>query len=310
MNDVMTRSEYWRLSYRRDRYLEFLSQDELEKRACDIMGNMTFLSGKGQIGLRAFSEGGAYWMPLWAHVLEEFALRYGPYPNGFTNGFVKGTALVKPSHPDEPLAKKAIDSIGGIRPGRLYKFGKKEHLEPMLKRGRIRIAPASYYSDPSLNPAIKDEELSFSIKIRPRDVKAEDMNGEEIPTFGNVEVSFESKTNYYVSCFAANYTYREFDDFEADSCIVINEPREFTKRLLSRVRRIKPDFRGFASHVDYIDPLNHFSGEINVFLAKHFRYAYQNEYRFLWVPDKPLMELDPFFVEIGDMSQYAEILSI
>ncbi|MEP1584240.1 MAG: hypothetical protein ABJK18_16990, partial [Marinobacter sp.] len=85
MNGVMTRNEFWRLSYRRDRYLEFLSQDELEARACDVMGNMTFLSAKGQIGLRAFAEGGEYWMRLWTHTLEEFVLRYGPYPNGFTN---------------------------------------------------------------------------------------------------------------------------------------------------------------------------------------------------------------------------------
>jgi hypothetical protein len=290
--------------------MEFLSPEELEGRTCDIFANITLLSAKGQISLHDFSAGGEYWMRVWTDVLEEFVLRYGPYPNGFANGFLKRTLMVKPTHPETPPAKKAIDSIGGIRPGRLYKFGKRQHLEPMLKKGYIRIAPASLYSDPSLNPAIKDEELSFSIKVRSKDVKDEDMHGNEIPAFGNVEISFESKSNYYVSCFAANYTYREFDDFEANSCIVIHEPRKFTKRLLSKVRLIKPKFRAFASHVNYIDPLNHFSGGINVFLAKHFRYAYQNEYRLIWIPEIPEKDLEPFFIEIGDMSRFAEIVHI
>ena len=306
----MTRNEFWRLSYRKDRYMEFLSQEELEDRACDVIANMTLLSPEGKIGLHNFLEGGEYWMRVWSDVLEEFVLRHGPYPNGFTNGFVKRTALVKPTHPMTPPAKEAIDRIGGIQPGQLYKFGKREHLEPMFNKGRIRISPASFYNDPSLNPAIKDEELTFSIKIRAEEIKAEDMNGNEIPAFGNVEVSFESTTNYYVCCLAANYTLREFDDFDANCCIVISKPREFTKRLLSKVRKTKPTFRGFASHVNYIDPLNHYSGEVDVFLAKHFRYAYQNEYRIIWIPEIPKMDLEPFFVEIGDMRPYAEIVHV
>jgi hypothetical protein len=39
---------------------------------------------------------GEAWMVLFTHLLEEFGLRYGPYPNGFTNGFMRSAPMPIP----------------------------------------------------------------------------------------------------------------------------------------------------------------------------------------------------------------------
>jgi hypothetical protein len=99
-------------------------------------------------------------MVKWTHALEEFALRYGPYPNCFSDGSIKDAPIVNPTYPASPPAK---DAIGSIQENCSYKLRKNGHLAAMFKYGRIRIAPASYYADPSLNNAIQDDELSFLV---------------------------------------------------------------------------------------------------------------------------------------------------
>ena len=157
----MVKHEFWRQQYRKDRYMEFLLSEEVEERTKDIFTNIMLLSNKGQISLHNMDGVGEYWMILFTHVLEEFQFRYGPYPNGFINGFLKSADIIKPTFPEPPKAKSAIESIGGLKPNQLYKFGKAIHLNEMFGKGKIRISPASFYNDASLNNAIRDDELSF-----------------------------------------------------------------------------------------------------------------------------------------------------
>lgn len=290
--------------------MEYLSREELVDRTKDVLANMTTLTEKGQLGLHGLDEVGQYWMIIWTQVLEEFVLRYGPYPNGFTDGALKDAPIVNTTYPEPPSSKIAIDEIGGIKPNQLYKFGQYEHLIEMIKRGRIRIAPASCYSDPSLNKAIRDDELSIQVQKRADRISIKNIEGEKIPAFGSVRYKLTSNTNYFVHCFAAGYTYREFNDFEANACVVISEPRTLFKRMMRAARKALPDFDGFASHVKYIDPMNCEPESVDIFFAKHFKYSYQNEVRVIWLPNNPIDNLDPFFIEIGGMEKYAKLICI
>ena len=302
--------QLWQNNYRNCRYMEFLSKTELEERKNDIFSNAITLSDQGQISLHDIYGQGEYWMQLWTHILVEFQLRYGPHPNGFTNGFIANPQIVKPTYPEPPNAFKAIQAIGGCKEGAIYKFGKYKHLKEMFEKGEIRIAPASFYNDPSLNNAIRDDELSIGVHRRADRIAITQMNGSKIPAFGNVRFRLESKTNYYVHCFATNYTNREFDDFDADSCIVIYEPRLLFQKMMKAVKQLKPEFDGFASSVTYIDPLNVDPKNVDIFFAKHFKYSYQNEVRTIWLPKAPLTSLEPFFISVGEMKNYAKILRI
>lgn len=306
----MVLHERWRNEYRNHRYMEFLSKTELEERTKHIISNMMTLSSEGKISLHGMNDEGKYWMQVWTHALEEFAIRFGPYPNGFSDGGMANAEIVKPSYPEVPKAVTAIEKVGGFNEGSLCKFGKYEHLKSMYKDGNIRIAPASYYADPSLNNAIRDDELSFEVQTRADGLIIEDIEGSRIPAFGQVKFKLESKTNYYVHCFASKYTFREFHDFDADCCIVIDKPRILFQKMMKAVKQVKPDFDGFASPVKYLDPLNIRLKDVDIFLAKHFKYSYQNEVRTIWLPDVPKIQLEPFFINIGSMTSYARIVRI
>jgi hypothetical protein len=287
--------------------MEFLSHAELRVRTKEILNNMVILSNKGQISLHGRNETGNYWMVKWTDALEEFALRYGPYPNGFSDGSMKDAPIVNPTYPASPPAK---DAIGSIQENCIYKFGKNEHLAAMFKYGRIRIAPASYYADPSLNNAIQDDELSFIVESRADQLKIQDEMGQRIHSFGKVTFHLKSETNYYVHCFAAQYTYREYEDFEAETCIVITEPRKLFQKMMKAVRVLKPDFKGFSTPVKYLDPLTCDPNDINIFISKHFRYSYQNEVRTIWLPNSPTENLEPFFIEVGSLQNFAKFITI
>ena len=306
----MKRHEFCRAEYRSHRYLEFLSDVELRIRAKDIFLNMAILTPKGQLGLHSLDKGGMFWIDKWTHLLEEFVLRYGPYPNGFKDGFMKDAPIVTSTYPDIPPSKIAIDKVKGHKDGSLYKFGLKKYLDPMFKYGKIRIAPASLYNDSSLNRAIRDDELSFSYSKRSDSLVIKNCDGEIIPTYGSVNFCLKSKTNYYVHCFSYRYTYREYDDFEANACIIIHKPRVLFQKMMKAVSKILPDFQGFASPVKYIDPLLCNENDIELFLSKHFRYSYQNEVRTIWVPPKPKLILEPITIELGSMQSYADIIYV
>ncbi|WJM81070.1 hypothetical protein [Pectobacterium brasiliense] len=304
----MRNQEYWELEYLNNRYMRHLSEQELQERTIDIMDNITTLTEKGQLGLHCSEESGHYWLILWTHIIKEFNLRYGPYPNGFTNGFIKNADIVKPTYPSPPNSKLAIDSIGGIERNQLYKFGRYEHLSKMFKHGIIRISPASSYNDPSLNKAIRDDELSFDINRVTNNVIVLNSKRKTIPSFGVVKFSLKSNTNYYVHCFSSGYNFREYDDFEADACIVIKEPRQFIKNLFKHAKKHLPDYDYFASHVKYLDPLNCEPNDVDLFYCKHFKYSYQNEFRAIWIPKSPTFKLEPIFIEIGSMEKYAKLI--
>ena len=74
----------------------------------------------------------------------------------------------------------------------------------------------------------------------------------------------------------------------------------------------------YFGEVTYEDPLGAFSSQdrsvpvtsIQIHMTKLFRYAYQREVRFAWVPWKSVENLKPVVLEIGSISDIAELLLI
>src|SRR5688572_17613064 len=132
----------------------------------------------------------------------------------------------------------------------------------MFDKGTVRIAPASYYDDPSLNAAIRDTELELSLNSLASEVTLTTLDaqtGEEIGQIesdGYVERSFEAQTNYYVYCLANMFSPRLLGDFEADSCLIIHRPVEFVSLLNRAFLQKLPNWRCQAQPVSYIDPFN------------------------------------------------------
>jgi len=282
--------ELMRLRYRTRRYLEHATDDELARRLRDVMANLTTLTPAGQIGPLPLERGGAVWMEAFTHLLEEYKLRGKTFPPGM----MRGTSLPKPTFPARPRAARLLDDISHLT-GRPYlvKLGDAKYLQETFRTGVWRIAPASSYADPSLNRAQRDTELELTKYALRSEVRIQVPDGnpgegkEDVMPLGNVTVTSTSITDYYVSCLAKRLDLRLFDDFEADSCIVVHDVVAFARRMLEAVEQHLTGWHGWLQNVTYIDPFNWKQGDADVFCTKHFRYSYQQEVRFVWLPDHP-----------------------
>ena len=70
------------------------------------------------------------------------------------------------------------------------------------------------------------------------------------------------------------------------------------------------DWSGGCKRVVYIDPLNCPMVDIDVFSSKHFRYAYQREYRFIWLPPDPEQNLDHIFIDVPNIEEYCYLVNL
>jgi hypothetical protein len=306
--------EYLRQQYRSHRYLDHLTEEELRQRAKDIFCNSLTLTNEGKIGLHPPKREGEYWMLLWTHVLEEFVLRYGPYPAGFTNGFIKKAQIPKPTWPEIPKAVDAIKDLN-LRYGKYsVRYDKYHHLLTAIERGLIRIAPASSYDDPSLNPATRDTELEKSISIHPSEINIELLDRitgrlkAPLRPLGNVTYTLRSPTDYYVYCLSCAYLPRLFDDFEADSCLIILQPKRFIEAVLESFPKKMGGWAGIGSSVSYYDPTTARAKKLSPWFSKHFRYSYQREYRIVWLPPRPKKKLAPIYLELGSLRSYGRLI--
>ncbi len=97
-------------------------------------------------------------------------------------------------------------------------------------------------------------------------------------------------------------------DFESDACLVIHEPEVFADRINRAMTRYFPKWRSDCNYVEYYDPLRVTPREIEPIWFKHFRYAYQQEIRLIWLPPEPVEKLDYVTVALGSLEDIAELV--
>jgi hypothetical protein len=309
----MPRHEAWRHMYRSNRYCHFLAQVELNQRIRDVFLSMLRLTPEGKVGLPAMDAHGVRWMELWTHVLEEMKLRFGPHPGGFTKEILHTEPL-----PDfvGPLAKRAAGALNHLpKAGAAIKFGKPEHMEALFERGALRVQSASFYRKPSHNGAVRDDELALqvSLSLNREQVIRIVSNPQDVPSdivTRRVDIRYESKTDYWLYCLTTTAEPRLFVDFEAQACVVIKDPARFRASLRSAVDAVVGTTVFRDGKVAYIDPLLPLSATIDVPMSKHFRYAYQHEYRLAWLPPSPRSDLTHLDIELGSLHDYAELIVV
>lgn len=299
--------------YRAKRYCRHLSQKELNQRIRDIFLNMLRLTPEAKIGLPPVEPEGIRAMEVWTHVLEEMALRHGPYPNGF-----KREILHSEPFPDlaGELGRKAAGVMAskGLKSDEVFiKFGKVGHMRSLFEKGALRVQPATYYAISDHNGAIRDDELSlpFSFAISREDIIKTVLNPQDVPDGPlerRVNITYRAGTNYWLYCVTSAVEARLFVDFQADSCVIVKNKEQFQRliELQSAVRFPNADHR--REKVIYVDPLLPSTAVIDVPMSKHFRYEYQREYRFLWTPPTPMANLPYVDLELGSLEDIAELV--
>jgi hypothetical protein len=300
----------WRLPYSARRYMRDISPEELDARYLQVLKNFLVCTDHPLLRPVPPSGEGERWHALHSHLLSEFQLRQRELP-------VRSDAELFALLNHHSLATNQARSLAlsarlDGRP-RLFKFGQRKYLKPMLDEGRIRVAGAAFYADPSLSSAIQDSELEVTREAMREDAEVLfDDNGiqRSIRAVGNLRFTTTFATDYYVYCLGTRYNPALFADFEADSCLVIHDPSTFRNLLLKVVgERLTTEWLVDELLVNYMDPLTDVHEPI-VPLTKHFRYAYQHEYRFVWAPPTQTRALEPMFVSLGSLTSVAELVTL
>ncbi len=300
-------SDSWRERYAKSRYLEFLSVDDLQKRYVDLLDNVLAFTSDGRPHLGGLS-GDTDWTRRVADVWAEADLRsIGP-------AWLKA---VEHTVLDRPYAniKRAMDAWGDRRftPERaLIKYGHRDHMVDLLERGRLRLTPASNYDDPSLNPAIRDAELEFPVHLPPGtrlqvELEPGSKVFHDIPGIAGLITQTSRCENYYVFCASATFDPRAFDEFGYDACVLIHDWEKLIE--LIKVQRV-PARSLSAGATVYLDPFMPHRSAPSVQLMKHLRYEYQREWRIFWTDPLPPPPLQPYFVDLGNLSSFCELITL
>lgn len=304
----MTNQEYIQNEYLKNRYMKDLSDDEFMHRFNIVLENLCIIDDSGKISLGSINDKRQlFWMHHWMQILAEAELRTifanqisNVYLTQKTHSFLDNLDIYKLS----TIRKK----IAGHN--YLYKFGKEKFLQKLLEQGEILLRPASFYSDPSLNTAIKDDELNRLYKLNSK-FQAIDLEirfHNEKHFFYNGFYKKEFNSDYYVYCLSDGFEPRLFNDFDADACLIIQNPLEF----ISRMKNCLPSniFEFHHQRIQYFDPLLDDPLETSLIFSKNFAYTYQNEYRIAFIPFDNEKTLEPTIIKIGNISDMAEIVKI
>lgn len=291
------RQEVWEDEYRANPYLAGKPMSHLIERFRYVTEGQVTLTESGQLGFEVEKRLVIWHLSRLTHLFMEFGAR-GGIPTGI------GPKLPKFAHPEVPRGVVAYRSRKRPEPGQLFKFGTRNRLLPILEQGSLRFAAASSYRDASLNAAIQDDELGFTYypaKSVPKLSK--------LPHPGGADwVHMRHPSDFYVQCLSLRFAPRLFDDFEADSCLIIYDANEFGRRVLGALRAKFPDWFVTAFGITYIDPDNLGDEPILLPTAKHMRYIYQQEQRILCHPRTRISQLDPISIEVGPLVGIAEIV--
>lgn len=197
-------------------------------------------------------------------------------------------------------------TVDCARPKKLFRYSEHKWLVRSLLAGEFRLVPASLYGELANDAARQDNELVRENKVPGETVTITHVRtGRPIKAVGDVTFRDDVTTNYFTLCFSSAWDPLLFDEFSgSDACLVIHEPEEICERIHHHAGQVLGDWAGMDGSVSYGGD----QGLGPVFI-KHWKYITQNEWRFAWLPPKPRSELQPFFIRIGNMERYAEIVS-
>jgi hypothetical protein len=297
VNDL---ARFWQVAYLADRYLRKVTNEVLNQRIADILANGMRKGDDGKLRPIWYKDKNGNYKPDreidWMRLLIDAHIEQRIRGQTFTKIEVQFPRRLEDEtwckRPD--LVELSYKTQGTyVRPKMLFKYGKKEWNQSILRTGKIRLSPASDFKSHESNLAIQDDELRFSWIDEEGILRKHQVN------------------DYYVFCVSGVYDDRLYRDFEYDSCLVIRDAEEFTERIRQATEPLAAKVTGMISApVIYVDPFRTEKPEraYEVYFTKPFRYAYQYEFRFAW-PPRAGHSLAPFYVDIGDIGGIAELIA-
>lgn len=309
----LARHEVWRHAYLASPYLIGAPDERIAERFRHIFMNASEIGKTGKLQLVPFTETDEF-IQVFTHMLEEFNARRTDIPTHLR------ASAVAPIHRyfkhGTPIGVTMFAGYKAPVGPILVKYGKREFLEPMLQTGKIRLANARSYNNANHLDAVRDDETSrtFFIPTYHERVKGQthlEIQGHRIE-FGDDDIVLPLTFNdYYLFSMCEQIHYRMPTDFDADAAIVIKNPEHFKQRLIASFLMRFPDWVPMEGKVTYYDPYRDYTKFKIPEMAKHFGYAYQKEVRVAFRPSSRVMtNLEPLFLSIGPMMDYADLVSL
>lgn len=282
---------YWQNEYILQNYLQSVKPDELIKRYNEISENMLFYTEEKRDIIPIYSyDSSWYWYK------KEFQTRIEIYKRKILDKINLAKAVTQ------------NNKFLGIGMGnKLYKFGRKEHIANMLEYGKIRLTPAKIYNDGLVQDPRTDNELKKTKYIPNNNARIVSMDGKSAPIIGDMRIEV-SAPNYYVFCTSLDYNKYMLTKFNYDSCLVINDINEFQKRIEINLPNKFQNWYFEGLQIQYFDPYCYSKNEFfEAVLSKHFRFAYQREYRIFIDPMIYGEAHDYLDLEIGNLNDICEL---
>jgi hypothetical protein len=197
------------------------------------------------------------------------------------------------------------------------KYGRFRNLQRALQ-GTWRVAPASLYKQPDLTAAQQDDELSKSSLLSPTATISIPSAGlRNIKPLGRIKRTMEIRRAYYLSSltYCVDDSEPKFAEF-GDARLLIRDPQTFGQRACAAAQALHPSWLAFFAPVFYYDPDTGHPESLPTdplemrdtlpWRLKEIKYAWQREWRFIWLPDTELTgEVPPIELEIGPISDIA-----
>jgi hypothetical protein len=299
---------FWIPDYRKNRYLNALTDAQLQARSEDIVSNLMVLDDdrmyRPQFHVR---DDGLYspirnldFLRMTVEVWDELRLRGNPafQPDQRAPNLQVAERLANETWCTRPdwVEASRLSQEEYQQPRMLFKFNETKYNRDFLA-GDVYVSPSSRYQDASLANALADDELVRN-------------------WYRDGTVKSYSVPDYFCMCFAATYDLRLYRDFRSSdfSCVAIKDVPELINRIvkaLGSYSRTQADkqIQVFACPVIYYDPffLTDMAIASEVYFCKHFRFAYQKEFRIVARPARATL-LRPFHLNIGSLSDIAELI--
>jgi hypothetical protein len=272
-NEHSYEPEFWEFQYEMYRYLGRVQEQELTARYKALVRNIRALvsADRHVIPIRSFLSSW-YWYRKEHQTRLEFSMRHLALPCEPPAGVIDNSPVNAPARPSWPNA-------GDI----LFRYGNRTYMDEMVAKGRVRVGAASYYRRIALGAARADEELEKSSFLPGQYTRITLRDGRSFPINGDMRRTVAAP-NYYTVCMSCDWDPALHGDFGADACVVLRAPKEFAHRLDAAA---KSQLEGWYFHhnpVEYFDPYEMSKNQyFNAGMCKDFQFAYQREYRFLWI---------------------------
>jgi hypothetical protein len=307
--------EVWRRQYQSARYLEYASRAELLERAQELIRNtIAVLDYYRFEGIRA-NPADEECMRALTELRFEFSLRGYSFPP--SRGFVRDVRPVYGSPAALRAAEAAIRSYPRPSGPVLVRYLRNEYARAFVADGILRLTPASFYIDRSLDLARHDDESMRFFQNGPADFCLTHVtSGRKTRFTRSISYGAALATDYYLVSLSRVLNPCLFLAFGVDGCVVVKDPPALVDALEAALpEKLAGRWDLMLKRVDYIDPwpLNPPGtappDQKDLYFMKDYRFCYQQEVRIAVVPAAPLHgPLTPITVKLAIPSGTCDLL--